>query len=223
MAGGPILARFSTARRRTRALLSANSSTHIGTSTAGSIEYRGDLDEFSFTATAGRIYQVSCTPGTLANCPVLLRSAAGSSLAQGSGKASFEAATSGTVYVEIGSSYSQNVGTYSVVVSDLGPDDHGDTWTTATPLSVGVATGGLIEIPYDADYFSLSLSAGSHTVTIASSTYYLDVDVYGTDGTTSIVGGSSPQTFTATAAGTYYFRVTAWGNGAGSSYTITVN
>ena len=94
--------------------------------------------------------------------------------------------------------------------------------TSSTGVRGGFGSASTLTLQ-DADAMADTTAAPDVEAVAAQTTTNAEVDTTSTNWTTSIVGGSSPQTFTATAAGTYYFRVTAWGNGAGSSYTITVN
>src|SRR5437660_1006650 len=47
---------------------------------------------------------------------------------------------------------------YSVALTDLGLDDHGDQIDAGTPLALGADGGGMITVPQDVDVFSVPLT-----------------------------------------------------------------
>lgn len=50
-----------------------------------------------------------------------------------------------------------DTGSYSLIVEEAGADDHGDSFATATPVSIGDAVPGVLT-PGDEDYFEFSVS-----------------------------------------------------------------
>ncbi|MBI3183679.1 MAG: pre-peptidase C-terminal domain-containing protein [Myxococcales bacterium] len=190
------------------------------------LELGNDTDVFSFTAAAGNLYRFTCTPGTLSSCGLRLKDSFGTVLATGGGYSSivaaFTAPASGVYYAEVSTSYFGTGGNYTYRVDDVGTDDHGDSYTSATPLmGLSAFASGTIEYAGDRDYFSISLGAGeSHTV--VSSGVYIYVTVYGTSGVTQVAPvGSPPLSFITTGAGTYYLQVVSYGGGTGA-YQIAV-
>ena len=51
-----------------------------------------------------------------------------------------------------------DTGSYSLIVEEAGTDDHGDSFATATPVSIGDTVPGVLT-PGDEDYFEFSVSA----------------------------------------------------------------
>jgi hypothetical protein len=191
--------------------------------TAGNLQFRDDVDVFSFDASAGRIYVARCVAGSANNCYVTISNASGTSLATGQNSAAYEASTAQTLFVEISVYYYGELGSYTIVVDDLGPDDHGDTYQTATAMpALGNGVNGVIELYGDVDYFSISLAANTtYSATVIGN--YLQAGVYSTNGSSLISGFSSSQTFTTTSAGTYYVEVASWNFSPSKiSYTLEV-
>ncbi len=129
-----------------------------------------------------------------------------------------------------------NDGQWSTPLSALlevqAPDDHGNDYTTATPVSAGSTTGGIIERGGDRDWFSFQAVAGKAYVldtslgTLPDSTLTL----YDRNGTTPIAsnddwGGTyaSHVAWTAPSSGTYYLAVAAYGSAQTGSYLLRVS
>ncbi len=113
-------------------------------------------------------------------------------------------------------------------------DDHGGSAATATPLSPGVATPGVITSARDEDWFSFSSLGGGVSVVVASAAVGADLDtglevlaadgrVVATDAPTVPDPAGDAETATGLdatyrtsllEAGTYYARVTGAGQGA---------
>lgn len=138
-----------------------------GAAVTGTLETPLDLDVFSFSAVAGRIYRFTCTT-TAQYAPALrISNAAGTVVAPfipgalSLGTASFKAAASGTFTVKLSTPALWSVATYSVSMEDLGLDDHGDTGSTATALTLPTsATAAVLEFQGDTDFFSFDAVAG---------------------------------------------------------------
>ena len=192
-------------------------------STAAKFEVNGDEDWFSFTAETGHIYDFSCSSPSL-YCGVYLVNSAGTvlkSVAATSKSASvrYEFDTGGTYYYRVTSAFWDSSMNYSFRLQDLGVDDHADTFTGATVLTLGTAASGTIEVSGDPDFFAVTLAAGtSYTVTTTGSS--ITATVYAPDKTTVITSGSGARAFTSSAAGgTHYVRVLSSSVGA---YTVKV-
>ena len=113
----------------------------------------------------------------------------------------------------------------SVAVSSGGSDDHGDTRSGATSLSLGSSLAGQLETGGDVDYFRVQV-AGSGTLTVYTSG---SVDTKGelenSAGTTlaSDDDGGSRNNFHiehSVSAGTYYIKVAGYNSSTTGSYTI---
>jgi hypothetical protein len=101
---------------------------------------------------------------------------------------------------------------------DLGVDDHADSASGSTPLTLGTATAGVLELASDVDFFAVGLTAGT-SYTASTTGISTTLTVYAADGTTSVSSGSSPRTFTPSTSGTFYVRVAGSSSG---SYALTV-
>ncbi len=189
----------------------------------GNIETAGDVDVFSFSATAGRIYRVNCVPSSaLYQCPTRILNAAGTQLATGTNTAAFRPPAAATYYAEVKGYSSSYVGSYTYQVEDLGPEDHGDTPATATALTPNapLANGQLLPTE-DLDVFSFSATAGRiyrFTCTPSSQLVYCTVRFLNASGTT-LVTGSTAATWVANATGTTYVEVKPTYSGYMGAYT----
>ena len=110
--------------------------------------------------------------------------------------------------------------------NDSTTDDHPNDRDSATPATSGTAVAGNIEAGDDQDYFSIEASgAGTLTATTTGST---DTIGHLYDSTGNELAASDDSTdsnfsisYSITAAGTYYVRVTSSGTGTGM-YELTV-
>ena len=107
----------------------------------------------------------------------------------------------------------------------LRPDDHGDTFATATPLtsSAGMLSGdGVISSRTDVDMFSFTSGAGNITLNIApaarSANLDIQADLYDANG--ALVASSNPVdalnasiSVSNAPAGTYYLKIDGVGKG----------
>ena len=143
------------------------------TPTASMLDYAEDLDVFSFQAEAGRAYQFTCdatvpSSPTRFPCDLAFVDAQGSVVKRGTTTstgtvvvaARFD--TASTVYVRITTTAAFTDGNYTWLLTDLGLDDHGDTQTQATPVTVSpsATTDGKFEVPEDVDMLSFQAQAG---------------------------------------------------------------
>ncbi|WP_224363903.1 PPC domain-containing protein [Hyalangium versicolor] len=194
------------------------------TSSNARFEVTGDEDWFSFTATAGHIYDFACNPSS-ANCDVYLMDSTGAVLVSDtstlrSASVRWEIANAGTYYLRAVVTTWAATDAYTYQLQDLGLDDHADSISGATVLTLGTATAGKIETTGDVDVFAVTLAANT-SYTVSTTGISTSLRVYAPDGTTVIVSGSSPRTFTSVAGGgTHYVQVTG-ASGTGS-YTVRV-
>lgn len=118
------------------------------------------MDFFRFSTTAGRIYRLRCTPGTLSACGMSLRTDSSfHEVASGQNELLYEASDSGDSVLLL-SGNGTNAGTYTYSLEDVGTDDHADTPTSATALPLGGSASGVVETPNDVDTFALQVQAG---------------------------------------------------------------
>jgi hypothetical protein len=146
----------------------------------GVIEAPIDRDVFAFTAEAGHVYQLLCeaTPERVA-WHLEIQDAAGTVLdtapvvVGGSSVVSAEITTPGTYTVAIfGTTTAPRSGSYSCRLEDVGPDDHDDTLTAATAVTLPATVTGRWETRRDVDVFSFSAQAGhTYRVTCKIETY----------------------------------------------------
>ncbi|MDY7229149.1 pre-peptidase C-terminal domain-containing protein [Hyalangium rubrum] len=194
------------------------------TSTNASIEVTADQDWFSFTAAAGQTFDFFCTTSSF-DCDLFLYNAAGTELASDTSSSTNAQLTrrftaAGTYFVKVISGNSV-LGPYAYRLNDRGVDEHSDTFTGATALTLGTATAGNIQIASDLDFFAVNL-ASSTGYTLTPTGIALTLTVYAPNQTTVLYTGAGPATFTSTAAGgTHYVRVQGAASGTGA-YTVTV-
>ncbi|MDP2270727.1 MAG: hypothetical protein Q8K32_08320 [Archangium sp.] len=154
----------------------------VGTAMTGNLAFANDIDAFSFAAVAGNIYAATLTPA--GNTRVEVRDSSNNLVASSNYNAvvSFRATTSGSYFVLI-SSYSSN-SPYSLTVTDRGVDDHSNTATGATALTLGTSTGGELQYQGDVDFFSVPVVAGHHHLVACTGSNSCSVTVQTTTGTT---------------------------------------
>lgn len=120
----------------------------------GAIQFGGDLDTFTIALTAGHHYRAVCSdPGN-----VCLLSVSGGLDAWAGTPLGFKATTSTTYTFEVGAT--ALIG-FTLLVEDLGPDDHGEDRASATVITLGATTptSGQLAIVEDVDAFRLAVNA----------------------------------------------------------------
>jgi hypothetical protein len=132
----------------------------------------------------------------------------------------FKAATTETLYLCTKSYYAGTYSPWTLRTLDLGPDDHPDTRTNATPLVVdGLAVPGAIQFAGDADFFTFDATT---VLALRAITTGIGVTVQVQNASGGVVAtGTGPGTwaFALPAAGTYSVRITSAGLGA---YTLAI-
>ncbi len=219
----------------------------VETSASGELEIGNDVDYFSFLAVAGTTYSISTTLITLPDSYLTLYDTDGTSVILFNDDNGVDFASnifwtcdlSGTYYLSVSGYFSSDIGTYSILVStSQTADDHGNDYTTATPVEVGVPVGGNIEtfLESDIDYFSF-LAVGGWTYTIETTLGTLDDSVlylYDIDGVTELAYNddvddnsyASSISWTCPSDGTYYVAVAGldWFYFVSSgTYTLSIN
>lgn len=196
----------------------------VGTPITGTIGFSQDLDAFSFAAVSGHIYGATLTPSN-GNVRLEVRDSANGLVASSYGSTvSFIALASGTYYVFVSSYFSTTASPYSLTVADRGVDDHSNTSTGATALTIGTGTTGDIQYQSDLDFFSAAVVAGHHhqvTCTVTSGSCNLSViDSFGTVLASGYSG--SPLAFKpASTLTTAFIRVSSSSESA--RYTVLVS
>jgi len=160
----------------------------------GNIETAGDNDWFKFTAQAGRIYSLTVNRSTLSDAYVWLYAPDGTTsliIRDSPESIKYEFDQAGTYFFRV-RSYSTtdpyNIGTYTVIMTDDGIDDHGDTLATATTIAAdNQAVNGEIETPGDRDYFAFTAQAGHIYEFSGTRNSLSDMYIYLIDSTGTVV------------------------------------
>ncbi|MFY0577588.1 hypothetical protein ACN28S_27620 [Cystobacter fuscus] len=147
-------------------------------------EVSRDEDWFSFTATAGRLYDFTCSTASI-DCDVYLLDAHGNVVAADTTSTTVtrvrgKFTTGGTFYYRVVASSGWNVSytSYTYRLQDLGVDDHGDTLATATPITPSASwVPAQFEVSRDEDWFSFIATAG-RLYEFSCSTASIDCDLY---------------------------------------------
>ena len=150
----------------------------LGVATTGTIQLSGDVDVFSFSATAGSLYVAQCASSGTYLCAMTVRDGSGLTVASSSSgvstSASFSALGAGTYTVEVRAQYTGYLGAYTLTVSSAGADDFGDTAATAGAITVGSTVNGITQFQYDRDVMSFTAVTGRiYVATCTTSVSYL--------------------------------------------------
>ena len=213
----------------------------VGVDTQASLDYEGDTDFFSFTATAGQLYQIDVALGTLEDSEVSIVDAdeweLGYNDDHGDSFASrivWEAPDTSDYYVKVAASWAgTGTGSYTLTVnlSDV-VDDHGNDTDNATVVKVGADTQGSLDYEGDTDLFRFTATAGqlyqidvalgtlddSEIAVLDSDEWQLEYNDDHGDSLASRIFWEAPE------SGDYFVRVAAsWASSTGAgSYTLTV-
>lgn len=217
----------------------------VGGSRSGNIETGSDSDWFRITLTAGTAYLFDLAGGTLADPYLYVRDVSGTALVSdndsGPGlnsQISFTPSTSGTYYLDVRGAAAAAMGTYTLSAA-LAPDDYGATITTAAAIAMNNARTGAIENGGDADWFSVTFSAGvlyeidvtasaTNTGTLSNPRMTL-LGTTPSGGTVALasdedggIGNNAQLIYTATTGGTHYIAVDSVDPKATGTYTARV-
>ncbi len=160
----------------------------VGIGIQGEIDYEGDSDYFSFTATEGQLYRIEVTLGTLSAADVVLRRPVeGGATGEGGNRDPqnpifvWKAPGSDEYYIELTADERSEIGDYTLTIR-LAVDDHGDVVDSATIISQGVAAEGILEVWDDVDVFKFTGEAGRlYKLDMISSTQFFYAEVYISD------------------------------------------
>ena len=145
----------------------------VGGTATGKIEYEGDRDWFAVTLEAGRLYQIHLEgrdtgAGTLRNPYLpgvhdadgnLINGTRNNDSGEGKNSLAFLIPSEPATYYVAASAQGNEVGTYTLSVTDVTDDFAAGTWTSGTVEVGGTATGE-IDILRDTDWFAVILEAG---------------------------------------------------------------
>ena len=131
----------------------------------------------------------------------------------------FKASASQTLFL-CTRAYASTLSAWTLRVIDNGEDDHADARTGATGLTVaGSTSNGALQYTGDFDYFTFT-TAGPLALRVVTTGVATSVRVETATGTAIATGtGPGSLTFSVTAAGTYFVRVST---GALGAYTVGV-
>ncbi|MFL5351278.1 hypothetical protein [Archangium sp.] len=168
----------------------------------------GDVDSFSFAATAGTYYRVSCSSCTLSvGSPSGTVATVFTRLTYFESRYELDAFQTETVTLLVQGDLSG----YTVKLEELGTDDHGDDAAHATPVEVGTAVSGTLEHMADTDVFALSLTAGQpYSLQGLDNLFLFVATIRAPDGT---VVPRSANSFTPTLSGTHFLEIKTHSNG----------
>ena len=197
-----------------------------GETQAHSINPAGDHDWFAVTAEAGHIYGFTATENVI-DLYLLLFDTDGSTALRYQDYPSlrYELPAAGTYYLRVQGYSSSSTGTYTLTVTDLGLDDHGDAAASATALVVDEPpTLGGIETAGDQDWFSFTADAGHiYAFAASESNINLTLRLFDRDGTTMLrYQDFAYFTVELATAGTYYLWVQAYSSTATGGYNVSV-
>ncbi|RIK73423.1 MAG: hypothetical protein DCC67_17940, partial [Planctomycetota bacterium] len=183
----------------------------------------GDVDWFVFASEAGKTYRIEALLGSLADSVLRLIDVNGATVLLtdddgGAGLGSrldWTAPSAGNYFLEVAAKPGA-FGTYQLLIQD--DDDHGDDPENASPLTIPIATAGVIHVEGDADWFRLpTIAQVEYRVSVDLSTLSgAKVQVFGADGVslyaTGYGGNGVPAVaaWTATDEGPYYVQVTGY-------------
>ncbi|CAN7478336.1 DUF4214 domain-containing protein [Pseudoduganella sp. LjRoot289] len=207
-------------------------------SVSGAFEGPQDVDQFKLALQAGTTYTVSTTwasdngsswyGGIAVSGP---DGAVQSGSRSNFNQVSFTTGSAGDYYISAGSAWGTALGSYTLLAS-AAADDHGATVDSAGALAIGTSTAGKLELPYDRDWYAVSLQAGkTYWFTLsggAANDYIGGTQLKLLDGAgqalTTLSGslgylGSVLMPCVASASGTYYVEVADQSSGSGG-YTL---
>lgn len=218
-----------------------SSATAVSTNSqfSGAINPANDLDFFRFTlASASRVIITSASNidliGTLYNndgsCATVV---AEDDDGAGPGSVQFRIdvnLAAGTYFLRVRNFGAQQTGNYTISLTGGTPgDDHGNTCSAATGVTLNTSVAGVINPASDVDFFRFTLPSTSQVVLQSSSSIDLVGTLYNNDGTCNTVvaedddGAGNLQFRIAgtLGAGTYFLRVRNFAAAATGSYTVS--
>lgn len=145
-------------------------------------------------------------------------------LSNGTLSGTYAPSSSGTYYLRIADA-NGNFGAYSVRLSTVAADDHGDSPVSATSVVLGAVASGQLGSATDVDYFKMTLEAGRY-YTVAVNSIYQGSPV--TERAPSITGPDGSPVYAngwwkAPASGDYHFKISDLLKQNASGYTLQVS
>ncbi len=197
-----------------------------GTTLVGKVEYTGDVDVLAVPVLAGHIYRVE---ETSASDVVLTLSTATTTLAGPQDEPEWfqrKVAADDTLYVTVRLFSGSALGTWTLVVRDLGFDDQADTSagaTTVTPGTTATTVQGAAQFTGDVDVLAIPVQAGH--VYLFQETSPTDVVLTLTNATTTLAGPQDePEWFARkfAAADTVFLAVRLFSSSSLGTWTLSV-
>lgn len=208
----------------------------------GEIDITGDSDWYRITLVAGQTYTFSTIlAGTLSDSVLSLRDAGGNQIAinddvsGGSGslfsEITYTATVSGDFYLDV-TGYDVDIGTFFLTSTSPVADTVAGSAATTASLTIGAAaTNGSFQANGDHDWFAVNLVAGQiyEFTTANGGGANIDTTLMLRNSSGALVAYNDDVTngnvfsrirFAATATGTYYLDVGAWGNAATGNYNV---
>ncbi|MGV3619452.1 MAG: hypothetical protein ACO1OB_01470, partial [Archangium sp.] len=124
---------------------------------SGALSWNGDVDVFSFNAIAGHVVKISVAQVMGEPAPGVRLHGPNGPVASASNVIHALIEVGGPHFILVGPS---GLSRYSVTLADVGPDDHGGTAATATPLLLDTVTTGSTQFTGDLDVFTATVTAG---------------------------------------------------------------
>ena len=195
-----------------------------------------DLDFFVFEAEEGQLYEIDVALGTLPDSFVAVYDTDFAYLADnydcGDSPASclvWKAPSSGSYYVEVGAESGTGSYTLTINLSDI-IDDHSDSASGATAVTIGEPIQGMMDYVDDADFFVFEAEKGrSYNIDVALGTLSDSlVGVIDADYSELAVNDDCADTLAscliweAPNSGSYYVAVVSSEIGGTGSYTLTI-
>lgn len=186
-----------------------------GPAIAGTHEFAGDVDFFSFSANEGQAFRVRAQGTTSGSFPLVsVFDTDGTTFLSGSGSnIVLVAPRTGKFFAAVVQGSFSGLGSYSLTVTGPLADDHGNLPSLATPLTAGApALQAQLEFEGDRDFFSFPALAGQ-TFVFKAEGDALQLRVLGVDGETVLLSSSSFSSeptrivFKAPEDGTFFVRV----------------
>jgi hypothetical protein len=203
----------------------------IGTTINGNTQFTGDKDVIAFTTTPDRLYRVNCSSTASYGCTMIIRDAAQATVVSTSYATSqstgFKATSAGPYTVEMRNYYGYT-GTWTLTLTDVGADDHGDTAAAGTLLTVGAAaTAGNVQVVGDKDVFVFNAVADTvYRFSCTSSASYVCSLIARTPAlvtlSTSSYGTNTVVAFKASTTGQHSVEVSGYSTYLGA-YSVMVN
>ena len=221
---------------------STTASLAVGAQTVSAIDFAGDNDWFEVTLVAGTTYDISLlgNGGGLTDPLVRIMNAAGTELSNNDdiilgdfrdSLLTFTASSSGTYYISA-EAYSVETGSYTLSLNEANIGEVAASIASTASIAVNSSISGSIEVANDADWYAVTLTAGSRYIisntgfgnTVLSDSFLELRDSTGTlisSDDDSGIDANARLAYVATATGTYYVAASAFGNNTGD-YAVTV-